>query len=123
MFPPPVTDTAWESNEEQDTKFTWSGLLLTSAAAFTPVWAIRWLRDMTWACSDGWRISLVTAIIAIAAVVLYAYARRQRLINLRMQAVEGASSVTSIARSFDAVASAALTLIQEVELVSRGYRM
>lgn len=65
----------------------------------------------------------MTAIIAIATVVLYAYARRQRLINLRMQAVEDASSVTSIAQSFDAVASAALTLIQEVELVSRGYRM
>lgn len=65
----------------------------------------------------------MTTLVAIAIVVLYAYSRRQRLVNLRMQAVEGASSLTSIAQSFDAVASAALTLIQEVELVSRGYRM
>ena len=99
-------------------KFTSSGLLLTSASAFAMAWLIRWLRDTAWASSKGWRISLVTAV-----VVLYAFSRRQRLVNLRMQAVEGASSVTSIAQSFDAVASAALTLIQEVELVSRGYRM
>lgn len=104
-------------------KFTSSGLLLTSASAFAMAWFIRWLRDTAWASSDGWRISLVTAVVAIVAVVLYAFSRRQRLVNLRMQAVEAASSVTSIAQSFDAVASTALTLIQEVELVSRGYRM
>lgn len=63
------------------------------------------------------------AVVTIAAVVLYAYSRRQKLVNLRVQAGEGASSVTSNAQNFDAVASAALTLIQEVELVSRGYRM
>lgn len=63
------------------------------------------------------------AVAAIIAVALHAYSRRQRLVNLRIQAVEGASSVTSTAQSFDAVASAALTLIQEVEVVSRGYRM
>lgn len=86
-------------------------------------WLIRWLRDTAWASSNGWRIGLVTAVVAIAAIAVYAFSRRQRLVNLRMQAVEGASSVTSAAQSFDAVALAALTLIQEVELVSRGYRM
>ena len=104
-------------------KFTSSGLLLTSASAFAMAWLIRWLRYKAWDSRNGRRISLVTVVVAFAAVVLYAFSRRQRLVNLRMQAVEGASSVTSIAQSFDAAASAALTLIQEVELVSRGYRM
>lgn len=122
-FPPPVTRTAWESSEEQDTKVTWSGLLLTIATAFALTWSIRWLHNTTWAGSNRGRLSLVTAVIALVVVVLYVYLRRQRLANLRMQAVEGASSLTSIAQSFDAVASAALTLIQEVELISRGYRM
>lgn len=122
-LPPPRTDTTWESNEEQDTTFTWSGLLLTNATAFALAWSIRWLRNTTWACSNRWRISLVIAVVTIAAVVLYAYSRRQKLVNLRVQAGEGASSVTSNAQNFDAVASAALTLIQEVELVSRGYRI
>ena len=62
-------------------------------------------------------------IISMAALSLYAYSRRQRLHNLRVQAVEVASSFTSTAQNFDAAASAIMTLIQEVELVSRGYRV
>lgn len=57
------------------------------------------------------------------ALVLYAYLRRQKLDDLRVQAVESASSMTISAQSFDAAASEAITLIQEVEVVSRGYRM
>ena len=55
--------------------------------------------------------------------MLYYYFRRQWLQFLRVQAIEGASSLTTNAQDFDAAASAGITLIQEVELVSRGYNM
>lgn len=42
---------------------------------------------------------------------------------MRMQAVSSASSYAESAQSFDAVALAAVTLIQEVEVVSRGYKL
>ena len=57
------------------------------------------------------------------ALALYYYFRRQWLHYLRVQAIESASSLTTNAQYFDAAASAGITLIQEVELVSRGYNM
>lgn len=42
---------------------------------------------------------------------------------MRLQAVSRASSYAESAHSFDAAALAAVTLIQEVEVVSRGYKM
>lgn len=59
----------------------------------------------------------------VMAVALYAYLRRKMLNDLRVQAVESASALTASAQSLDAAASETVTLIQEVELVSRGYRM
>jgi hypothetical protein len=49
--------------------------------------------------------------------------RRQWLQYLRQQAVEGASAVVTNLQAFEASTSSALALIQEVELVSRGYRL
>lgn len=57
------------------------------------------------------------------AVIFYASAKRQWLKYLRHQAVEGASELVGNAQSFDSAASASIVFIQEVELVSRGYRM
>ncbi len=64
---------------------------------------------------------LSVSVITLGA--LYALLRRQWLHYLRAQAVETASSLTASAQNFDAAAAAAMTWIQEVELVSRGYRM
>jgi hypothetical protein len=55
--------------------------------------------------------------------MVYAYARLRWLQYLRHQAVDCATLLVSSAQDFDASASATITLIQEVELVSRGYRM
>lgn len=57
------------------------------------------------------------------AAVCYAFAKRQWLKYLRHQAVEGASELVGNAQTFDSAASASIVFIQEVELVSRGYRM
>jgi hypothetical protein len=53
----------------------------------------------------------------------YAFARRQWLKLLRNQSIHAASVFVANAQAFDASASASVVFIQEVELVSRGYRM
>jgi hypothetical protein len=63
-------------------------------------------------------------ILLVAAVVLgQVYIRRQWLRYRRQQSLTEISSFVSFAHDFDSAAGAALALIQEVELVSRGYRM
>jgi hypothetical protein len=57
------------------------------------------------------------------AVVLYAYMRRQWLQYLRQQSLSEMSEFIAKAQEFDDAAAGALSLVQEVELVSRGYRM
>ena len=57
------------------------------------------------------------------ATAFYAFAKRQWLKFLRHQAVEAASALVGNAQALDSVSSASVVLIQEVELVSRGYRL
>ena len=64
---------------------------------------------------------ILMAVIGITA--FYQYFRRQRLHNIRDQAMKSAASYAAVSRSFDAATSAAVSLIQEVELVARGYRL
>jgi len=65
----------------------------------------------------------VLTLFVVTATMVYAYARLRWLQYLRHQAVDCATLLVSSAQDFDASASATITLIQEVELVSRGYRM
>lgn len=59
----------------------------------------------------------------MVAIFLFAHARRTWLRSLRSKAVEFAALFVKNSQSFDVLASNAVTLIQEVELVSRGYRL
>lgn len=61
--------------------------------------------------------------LAVLGLVTYAYVRRQWLQYVRQQALAETSEFVAKSQEFDAVATAALNLIQEVELVSRGYRL
>ena len=72
--------------------------------------------------SPSQKCLFASAVVAIT-LTLYYFFRRQWLHYLRIQAIEIASSLTMNAQDFDAAASAGITLIQEVELVSRGYNM
>lgn len=72
---------------------------------------------------DPSQICLLASVAVAITLTLYYYFRRQCLHYLRIQAIESASSLTTNAQDFDAAVSAGITLIQEVELVSRGYNM
>ncbi|KAG0638656.1 Mysoin-binding motif of peroxisomes-domain-containing protein [Tuber brumale] len=59
----------------------------------------------------------------MVAISLFAHARRRWLRSLRAKAIEFAALFVENSQTFDVLASNAVTLIQEVELVSRGYRL
>ena len=99
-----------------------TGAGLTGATAFILVWLVHWSRGRASGFSTG-RFLVVLAVFAAVATTCYAYVRRQWLQYLRQQAVDGASLLITNLQAFEASTSSALALIQEVELVSRGYRM
>ena len=97
------------------------GAALTGSAAFILVSLVHWSRRQP-ALSKG-RTLLVLLVFAAMATAAYGYMRRQWLYYLRQEAVKGASALVTNLQAYDASTSAALALIQEVELVSRGYRL
>ena len=103
--------------------FTLVGASATACFAFTLVWLIHWTRgDGKYAAGKG-RIVVFLVVVLAFAIVAYAYIRRQWLQYLRQQSLMEISEFVSIALNFDTAAAGALTLVQEVELVSRGYKM
>ncbi len=67
---------------------------------------------------------MVFVVVLIGSVFVgYAYVCRQWLRYLRQQTLTEISEFVAKAHDFDTAAAGALTLVQEVELVSRGYRM
>ncbi|KAL7272079.1 hypothetical protein RUND412_005130 [Rhizina undulata] len=59
----------------------------------------------------------------LVAILIFAQTRRKGLRSLRTRAIEFAVMFVENSQTFDVLASNAVTLIQEVELVSRGYRL
>jgi len=98
-----------------------TGAVLTAATAFTLVWLIHWSRRKSGFSKA--RFVVVLIVFAFVATVSYGYVRRQWLQTLRQQAVENASALVTNLQAFEASTSSALALVQEVELVSRGYRL
>jgi len=118
-FPPqPVPSTSISS-----ASFGPGGILLAAVAASPILYILRSIRT-------GWSsgISLVALLllscaVAVVGSLLYAYARRQWLKNLRRQAVLAASKFVAAMQDYETAAAALLTFVQEVELVSKGYRL
>lgn len=121
----PVPQGTGASQWRQDQTFIPSrlGLSLTGVTAFILAWSVRWLQSRATVQHDPLQICLLSSAILVIALTLYYYFRRQWLHYLRIQAIEGASSLITNAQEFDAAVSAGITFVQEVELVSRGYKM
>lgn len=69
------------------------------------------------------RIVLLAVTLAAMALVGPVYFKRQWLRFRRDQSLAEVSSFVSMSQDLDSATGAAMSLIQEVELVSRGYRM
>lgn len=88
--------------------------------AFLAVWAIRWTFHGQQRLTKA---AITIVVISVLATVTYAYLRRQWLEYIRHQAVESASAMTTNLQALELSAGSAMALIQEVELVSKGYRL
>lgn len=98
-----------------------TGALLTATTSFATVWLIHWSKSQP-ELNRG-RTLVVICGFLLLAILLYSYARRQWLHYLRQNAVAAASTLVTNLKAIDASTSAGLSLVQEVELVSRGYRL
>lgn len=68
-------------------------------------------------------MAVSAALLALFIAISYAYMRRQWLQSLRQNSLTETSELIAISQDFDNAVAGALALVQEVELVSRGYRM
>lgn len=122
---PPLPQGDWplKSEEENGSKLSPVGLAITGATAIALAYLIKRLQGVRISDYSVTTIGIVASLTVLMATVLYYYARRQWLHYLRTRSMENATQLTNNAQNFDAAASVAFTLIQEVELVSRGYNM
>lgn len=99
------------------------GAATTAMVAFALVYMIHWARSGRDGVISKSRVALVILVFVVTAFVGYGYVRRQWLKFLRRQAVSEVTALTANWQAFEVSASSALSLIQEVELVSKGYRL
>ncbi|KAK1776802.1 Mysoin-binding motif of peroxisomes-domain-containing protein [Copromyces sp. CBS 386.78] len=100
-----------------------TGLIATATGALVVALGIRWL------CLGGYtrltkRGVLITVVVAVAVgLVAHFYIRKQWLRFVRNKVLAEVATFVAKSQDWDSATSAALSLIQEVELVSRGYRL
>lgn len=102
---------------------TLAGAAVTASGGFTLAWLINWTRGSGNLSAGRWRMAIFLLVITLSAYIAYAYIRRQWLQYLRQQSLAEITDFVAVAQGLDSAAGGALTLVQEVELVSRGYRM
>lgn len=103
--------------------FSITGALATGFGAFAIVWMLYWARGGRQPHLRTSRLLLTIIFVIVGFLIFYSFVRRQWLQFLRQQAVDTAAQLVAQAQEFDAVASVALSIVQDVELVSRGYRL
>jgi hypothetical protein len=111
------------ANDHDTVVATHAGLILTAAGALAVAWTLSWVCSAGYSHLSKKRAFLAIGLFVIVGVLSQAYVRQQWLRYLREQALTEVKAFISASQDFDCASSAAIALIQEVELVSRGYRM
>ncbi|KAL4751304.1 hypothetical protein BDW72DRAFT_174134 [Aspergillus terricola var. indicus] len=105
------------------TTFGLQGAFVTASTSFSIAWLLHWSRPRAGTGINPRKVGVLLMLVPVLGVLFYAFARRQWLKYLRHQAVDAAVLLIGNAQGFDSAASASVVFIQEVELVSRGYRI
>ena len=121
--PEPAAAKEFGTAGETGISYSTSGALATLAIAFSAVGALDWARPGRNNQGLSWRLAIVLALIGIGMIHFYVVFKRQYTRHLRRATLDAASTLVAHAQCFDGAAAAASTLIQEVEIVSRGYRI
>jgi Mysoin-binding motif of peroxisomes len=102
---------------------TSTGLLITTAGALALAWTVSWVYYGGYSQLTRKRVVSVLVVLVAVTLLSHVYIRQQWLRYLRNQALTEVTTFVSNSQDFDSASAATLSLIQEVELVSRGYRM
>jgi Mysoin-binding motif of peroxisomes len=110
---------------ESDDVANWT--LDGAVVAITIPAAASWMLKWSLSASSIWiallRLGLLCVLLYLTKELLDAHSRRQRLYYLRQEVVKGINVAVINLDAFDKSSAAAITLIQEVEAVSRGYHL
>ena len=122
---PHISLPSYSDHKEDDTlvQYTTNGVLLTVCSAFVCASAIWWATRTPHGKLSNTRVAFVSLFLATICLLVYGFSARQHRAYARKYAIHTASSMINNAQSFDSSAHAASSLIQEVELVSRGFRL
>ena len=102
---------------------TTTGACAAAAIAFALVWTWRWARGDANSTDFGGRILVASTLTFSLFVCLWIYTTRRRILYLRQNVIDATSTFTTNLQSLNSSSLSVLTLIQEVELVARGYKM
>ncbi|KAK5663427.1 hypothetical protein OQA88_3856 [Cercophora sp. LCS_1] len=95
----------------------------SEAGALLVAWIISWVYYGGYSHLTKKRVVVAVLILVAGGLGSHVYIRHQWLRSLREQAVAEVTRFVAKSQDFDGASSAALVLIQEVELVSRGYKL
>jgi hypothetical protein len=107
----------------QPQTYTLTGVAITTSSAFALAWLIHWARGYENSATGKGRVFVLLLCLIVFGTISYTFMRRQWLQYLRLQSLAELSEFVDGAQEFDSVVAGVLMLVQEVELVSRGYRM
>lgn len=99
---------------------TVAGAAVATGLAFAVILLLHWARSTR---LPQRKLLVAVACVATFGVLLYVRLRLQGVKHLRQRVITSASDLTANIRGLELTSTAALSLIQEVELVSKGYRL
>lgn len=111
------------STEDQGRLYSTEGILASVLGALALAVVLSWFLGTASTSITRKRFIFLLILIAVVVVLGQVYMKRQWLRYRREQSLSEVASFVSNSHDFDSASTAALALIQEVELVSRGYRI
>lgn len=119
-------DHVFRSHQRSDSEaLTIHGVLVTAVSSFLVAWTFHWVRSSTShsARAVTRRMVAVLVLVVVLVVGFRSYAWRYRSQRLRRNVIEAVSALIAESHVLEGLSSTALTLIQEIEVVARGYEM
>ena len=122
----PEVDTVFRTLPGPDfDALTIHGVFATTFFSFSVAWAFHWVRSSATDSARTLSTKILSASLLLCVLVLSlcTYTWRYRSQRLRRNVIDAVSSLISESQTLDGLTSSALTLVQEIEVVARGYEM
>ncbi|KAJ6445850.1 proliferating cell nuclear antigen [Purpureocillium lavendulum] len=121
--PPKPSTATTNTTESNQTLLSTEGIAASILGALAVAVVLSWFRSSTKSYVTRKRLALLVALLAASGFVGQVYMKRQWLRYRREQSLSEMVAFVANSHDFDSATEATLSLVQEVELVSRGYRI